>query len=231
MEKSIQELMGELTDRLIIHIEGNEEICPTCHGLRFIFKQEGDRGYIANCLDCYNGKVYICKFCGKKNKTDYCDCKEARAERDKEFNLRENKKDLERFQKAKKINFNDYNGFLFIPDNNERVYTVDEVYDWLCDRIKYDKLSDEDLPEFLWGASSEPVFGVNLEDIIYDKCEEGYEDMDSCLNFNSESFKKAQEYIDKWYKEQGNAVNIYYENYNIAVLLKDVIKEIREKIE
>ena len=49
MDKSTQELMNELTNKLIIPLQDNEEICPTCHGLRFVFKQEGDKGYIESC--------------------------------------------------------------------------------------------------------------------------------------------------------------------------------------
>lgn len=230
MEESTQNLINELANRLIIPLQDNEEICPTCHGLRFVFKQEGDKGYIESCSDCYNGKVYRCKHCGKYNKTNYCNCDKAREESHLEFNKKQREKEQKMFEKARKIKFNDYNGYLFIPDYEDRVYNGDEVYDWLCDKIKYNKLSDEELPSYLWSTSPEPVFDVNLEDIIHDKCEDGYEDMDSFLNTNDEDFKLSQKYLDKWYKKQGDAVNTYYENYDIAVLLADVVVEIRDRI-
>ena len=82
----------------------------------------------------------------------------------------------------------------------------------------------------MWSTSPEPVFDIDLEDILHDKCEEGYEDMDSFLNTDDKDFKLAQKHIDIWYKKQGDTVNTYYENYNVAVLLDDVITEIRYRI-
>ena len=37
---------------------------------------EGERAYIESCRRCYTGKLNVCEFCGKLNKTS-CDCKEA----------------------------------------------------------------------------------------------------------------------------------------------------------
>ncbi|MFC0903911.1 hypothetical protein ACFHWD_04295 [Clostridium sp. MT-14] len=230
MEKSTQKLIDELTNKLIISLNDNEALCPTCKGLRFILEQRGKQAYIESCPDCYNGKVYVCKHCGKHNKSNYCNCDGARKERNAEFNKKQQEKEQKLFGKAKKIKFNDYNGYFFIPDYEGRVYDGDAVYDWLCDKIKYDKLSNEELPSYLWSTSPEPVFDMDLKDILYDKCEEGYEDMDSFLNTDDEDFKLAQQHLDKWYKKQGDAVNTYYENYDIAILLDDVITEIKYRI-
>ncbi|MDV3428421.1 MAG: hypothetical protein LIR50_15605 [Bacillota bacterium] len=230
MGESTQELMNELTNKLIIPLHDNEILCPTCKGLRFVLEQRGKQAYIESCSNCYNGKVYVCKYCGKHNQTNYCNCDKAREERHKEFILKEIKKDLERFKKAKKIKFNDYNGYFFIPDYEGRVYDSDEVYDWLYNKIKYDKLSNEELPTYLWSTSPEPVFNIDLEDILHDKCEEGYEDMESFLNTDDKDFKLAQKHIDIWYKKQGDAVNTYCEDYNVAILLDDAITEIRYRI-
>lgn len=227
--KTTQELMNETTDRLIIPLEDNEVVCPTCRGLRMIYKQVGDKGYIETCKDCYNGKLYVCEHCGKQNKTDHCDCRDAQHERDVEFNLKQSKKEQQLFEKAKKVKFNDYNGY-FILDGDEHIKDSDEIYDWLYDEIRYEHANDEDLPKYLWAASPEPVFSLDLQDIIYDKCEDGYEDMYSHLDMNSEDLQKAQEYLDKWYKKQGDSVNTYSEDNTVAVLLDNVIKEIREEI-
>lgn len=228
--KTTPELFNELTDRLIIPLEDNEIACPTCKGLRLIYKQKNNKeGDIISCPDCYTGKLYVCKYCGKANKTDHCDCKKAQEERDNEFRIKESKKELELFNNAKKINFNDYNGYFLIDD--EYVEDADDVYERLYNKIKYDKLSDEDLPTYLWSTKPEPVFNLDLEDILYEKCEEGYEDMESHLDTNDDDFIAAQEHLDKWYKKQGDSVNIYYEDHSTAVLLDDVIKEIKERIE
>lgn len=230
MGESTQELMNELTNKLIIPLHDNEILCPTCKGLRFVLEQRGKQAYIESCSNCYNGKVYVCKYCGKHNQTNYCNCDKATEERHKEFDKKQQEKEHKLFKKAKKIKFNDYNGYFFIPNYEGHVYDGDEVYDWLYNKIKYDKLSNEELPSYLWSTLPEPVFEVNLEDIIYDKCEDGYEDMNSFLNTDDKDFKLAQQHLDKWYKKQGDAVNTYYENYNVAILLDDAITEIRYRI-
>lgn len=230
-KKTTQELFSQLQDRLILPLEGNEITCPICKGLRMILKQNNENeGHIENCHDCYNGKLYVCKYCGKANKTDHCDCKEAQEERDNEFKIKLAIKEQELFKKSKKIKFDDYDGY-FILDDDEHVKDIDDVYNRLYDKIKYEHATDEDLPRYLWATSSEPVFDLNIYDIILDKTEDGYDDMYSYLDMdNSEDLERAQEYLDEWYKKQGDCINTYYEDNTTAVLLNDVIKEIREKI-
>lgn len=228
-KKSIQELMNELTSRLIIPLESNEIICPTCKGLKLLYRQINNESYIEYCGDCHNGKLYVCKHCGKQNKTDYCKCKEAQEERNKEFENKESEKEKDLFKKAKKVKFDDYEGH-FIINEEEHIKDADDVYNWLYDMIKYEKLTDEDLPKFLWATVAEPVFTLDLQDIIQNECEDGYDDMTSHLNMNDEDLQNAQNYLDKWYKKQGDSVNIYNENYKIAILLDDLIKKIRGNI-
>lgn len=228
--KTTPELMKELQNRIIIPLEENEIQCPTCKGLRFVYKQKNDKeGYIESCKDCYNGKLYVCKYCGKTNKTDYCDCNEAEEERKEKFNTEVYGKEQKLFEKANKVKFKDYNG-RFILDGDAYVKDSDDVYDWLYDKIVYDKLTDEELPKFLWGTQSQPAFSLDIRDIISDKTEDGYEDMYSNLDTDDENLDKAQEYLDKWYEKQGDRINVYYEDHKVAVLLDDVIKELREGI-
>lgn len=227
--KSTQELFNELTDRLIIPLKDNEIVCPTCKGLRFTYKQTNDKeGYIQTCSSCYNGKLYVCKHCGKSNKTDHCNCDKSNNERNIKFNQEQAKKEQVAFTKATKIKFKDYDGYFMLDD--ERVKSYDEIYDWLYDKIKYENLSDEELPKFLWGTKAESVFDLDIYDIILNKCEDGYEDMYSCLDTEDSDLEMAQVYLDNWYKRQGDSVNVYYEDYSVAVLLDDLIKEIREDI-
>lgn len=229
-EKSTQELFNELTSKLIIPLEDNETICPICRGLRLIYKQTNDKeGYVQTCSGCYNGKLYVCKHCGKPNKTDWCSCNKAQKERDEKFNQEQSKKEQDAFAKARKIKFADYNG-KFILNENDFVKDSDDVYEWLYDLIKYENVSDEELPKFLWATKSEPVFDLDIYDIILNKCEDGYDDMYSCLDTGDIDLVKAQEYLDKWYKKQGDSVNVYYEDYDVAVLLDDIIREIGEEI-
>jgi len=172
----------------------------------------------------------VCQYCGKANKTNHCDCKEFQENRRKQLDKIQQEKELELFDKAKKIKFKDYDG-KFILNEGDFVKDSDDVEEWIYDKIVYDKLSDEELPKYLWGTQTELVFDLHIRDVISDKCEDGYDDMYNCLNTNDEDLDKAQEYLDKWYKKQGDNINIYYENHSVAVLLDDLIKEIRNGIE
>lgn len=227
--KTTQELFDEITDRLILSLKDNEIPCPTCRGLRFIYRQNGSHGCVEGCGDCYNGKQYVCKYCGKSNKTDYCECKDAEKERRIQENKERNEEEQKLLKKAKKIKFEDYKG-KFILDDSSFVTDADGVWEWLHEKIQYEGVTDEQLPKYLWGTCPEPVFDLNLCEIIEDKCENGYEDMYSYLNVDDEDLDKAQEHLDKWYEKQGDSVNIYYQDATIAVLLDDLIKEIRKEV-
>lgn len=229
-ERTTQELFTELTSKLIIKLEDNEILCPTCKGLRFTYRQQGENGYISNCTDCYNGKVYKCKYCGKTNKTDRCECKEAYKERNDIFNAKEQAKEKELFEKAKKVKFADYEG-KFLLSGSDFVECSDSVYEWLYDKVIDEGITYEDLPKYLWSTKAESVFSLDIDDIIQNECESGYEDMYSCLDTNDENLTKAQEYLNKWCENQGDSLNIYYEDYSIAVLLDDLIEELKRDIE
>lgn len=219
MELTVQELFNQIQKKLIIKLKDNEKICPICKGLRFTYKQEGEHGYINSCTDCYNGKVYECKYCGKLNKTDWCDCEGANNERIKQ----EQQKELERFNKANKIKYKDYNGkFIW----NNRVIDIEEVRDNLYYMIK----NKEETPNYLYAIDTEPVFSrIDLEEIVREKCEDGYEDMETYLYFN-DTFNEAQKLLDKWIEEQGETLDCYYEDYKIVVLLDDLIEDIKNDI-
>lgn len=64
MEKvTTRELYSQLQDRLIIELGENEILCPECKGLRFIFIERNEKGYIQSC-NCHTGKLYVCKHWG-----------------------------------------------------------------------------------------------------------------------------------------------------------------------
>ncbi|GCD12890.1 hypothetical protein [Clostridium tagluense] len=228
-EMSTQELFDKITEKIIIKLEEGEITCPNCKGLKMIYTQKGEQGLVHTCSECYTGKVFVCEYCGELNKTDLCQCVEAREKRQSIRNDEELKKKQIKFYTAKRIKFADYEG-KFLTEDIEFIQDSDEIYGRLYDQIKYDKLTDEELPNFLWGTRPEPVFNLDITEIICSKCEDGYEDMNSCLDMDSDDLSKAQAYLDKWYRAQGDSLNIYYEDFKVVVLLEDLIKEIRDDI-
>jgi hypothetical protein len=226
MEKlTTRELYNQLQERIIINLNDNEIICPECKALRFIFVERNGSGYIESCSNCYNGKLYVCKHCGKSNKTDHCQCKESNEERHNDFRIKQTQKELEAYQKAEKISYKDYNGY-YILSEEEHLKEHDDLEEWI-----YEKLVDgEVVPEFLWAVEGFPHASIDLKDVISDKCEDGYEDMYSHLDTNSPLLVQAQELINQWEKEQGDRLCVFNETYEKAVIIKDLVEKIREEI-
>jgi len=225
---SMEELMSDLTDRLKLTVDSNEKLCPVCHGLRFIYTKNnnGDGGYIRNCRNCNSGKVYVCKHCGVENKSDYCNCEKSTKERDNAHKAKESKIRQERYEKANKVKFKDYKGYFF-NDSEDGMIDSDEFEDNLYYKIK-DK---EDYPTWVFGTTPEKCFSVDIRDIISNECADvGYDDMSSCIDMGSELLTQAQDLINKWEELEGDRLNVYYTDYNTAIELDELIKEIKKQI-
>ena len=220
-----RELYTQLQERLVIELKENEILCPECKGLRFLLVERGEKGYIESCKHCHTGKQYVCNYCGKGNKTDHCECKEARQERRDKFDLEESRKAEAAYQKAEKINYKDYDGYFLLP-HSERLQEIDDVRGWI-----YGKLANgKDIPEYLWAVEGETHFSIDLQDVISEKCEDGYEDMYNNLSTGSPLITQAQELISQWEKEQGDSLCVFTETYKKAVIIKDLIAEIEAEI-
>ena len=222
---STRELFNQIKERLIIDLKENETVCPACKGMRFILIEEGSNSYIGQCGNCYDGKVYVCKHCGEGNKTSHCDCKGSREERELEFNKKQTQKEMEALEKAEKVSYKDYDGY-YILEAGSKVNDIEDVEDWIRDKLEYGEI----VPDYLWAVEGEPVFSIDLLDIIYNNCEDGYEEMYECLDTQSQLLHETQKLIDKWEEEQGGSLNSYYKTYKKAVIIKDLVDKIRNEI-
>ena len=224
-DATTKELMTQLQDKLIIKLEENEILCPECKGLTFVLKLDslGEHGHIKRCQRCHTGKLEVCKHCGIGNKS-MCQCKGAGAERREKNQAEQAIKDSEAYQKAEKIHYKDYTGH-FILSDSERLKDIDDVSDWISDML-YDGQDIEDMPEYLWAVEGERQFSLDLKDIIYDKCEDGYEEMYSNLDTESPLLSQAQKLINQWQEEQGESLCVFSETYKKAVMIKDLVTEI-----
>ncbi|MDA8224269.1 MAG: hypothetical protein M0Z35_21745 [Desulfitobacterium hafniense] len=226
MEKvTTRELYSQLQDRLVIKLKESEILCPECKGLRFILVDRDDKGYIESCNHCYAGRQYVCKHCQKGNKTDHCECKEARQEKSNNFSLKQAQKDFEAYQKAEKVNYKEYDGYFILP-TSERLQQIEDVGEWIHDKL----VNGEEVPEYLWAVEGETHFSIDLKDVISEKCEDGYEDMYSNLSTGSPLITQAQELISQWEKEQGESLYLFSETHKKAVIIKDLIAEVEAEI-
>lgn len=105
---------GVIEYNLTKELAENEIICPTCKGFGlmvyenpFYLKDEQANKFdkhvvesLGYCPDCYNGKVKVCPYCGRKlKKNSPCDCQGAK----KEFLKEIERRDIERWRNVKKI--------------------------------------------------------------------------------------------------------------------------------
>jgi hypothetical protein len=220
-----QELFAHLQDRLVLDLKENEIACPKCKGLRMFYIQNGDKGHIETCRNCHTGKLYVCKHCGKANNTDHCDCKEAVEERNNKWKLEQAQKDFEHYQKAEKISYKDYDGYYFIEED-ERLKDQDDLEVWIEEKL----IDGEEVPEYLWAVEENYRVSIDLQEVISEKCEDGYEDMFSCLDTEDILLSQAQNLINQWEKEQGDSLCTYSETYDKAVIIKDLVDKIANQI-
>jgi hypothetical protein len=219
-----RELYAQLQKKIIMDLDDNEILCTECKGLRFVLIERNGKGYIESCRRCYTGKLTVCKHCGKGNKS-WCDCKDAQDESN-DFRIKQAQKDLEAYQKAEKIHYKDYDG-KFILSYSDYIKDIDDVAEWI-----YDLLTEgEEPPEYLWALESHQHFSIDLKDVISDKCEDVYDEMYSHLDTGSPLLSEAQELINQWEQEQGESLHVFNETYKKAVIIKDLIEEVRKEIQ
>lgn len=212
-----EELINLFPDATTRTKEDTNEWCPKCKGVGLI--NEGN--YVVGCRVC-SGKGFIenCK-CG--NKIDHYGYSLCSVCRQKEWDEKCKAQDKERFEKASQINFDDYEG-LFLW--NDRAINKEDLEDELYSLI-YD---GEEPPTYIWATKKEKVFtDIDLKEIIGDKCEDGYEDMDSNFDYKDEDFIKAQELLNCWLGKHDSVTDVYYEDYRTVVLLDKVIEDIRKQ--
>ena len=219
---STKDLYAQLQERIILHLEENEVPCLECKGLRFNYVADNEKeAHIETCRGCYTGKLTVCKYCGKACKS-WCDCRESQDARHNQWRAEQKQKELALYEKAEKISWKDYDGY-FLFDGCEYLKTADDLEDWIYDRI----MEEEDVPDFLWSTKGTQYINIDLNDVIYNACEDGYEDMYDYLSTKSPLIAQAQELINQWQKEQGDNLNIYNANYKQAIIIKDLVDKIR----
>lgn len=211
-----EELFNLFPESTVRIKKDHDKWCPRCGGVGLV-KMEN---YIMNCPECSGSgieKEHLCKCGNKIDKYYYSICEECRAKAVEQ-------KELQRFEKAEKINFKDYEGmFLW----NDQVLDKYELEESINDMLE----NKEELPTFLYATTKELVFkGIDLKDVIYDYCEDGYEDMYSYMDLKSEKLKQAQDLLNEWVKDQYNNLYMYNEDYSRVVLLDELINKCLEEV-
>ena len=95
-----KQLFEELKTKLILDLQEGEIACPTCSGLRMNLVERDEKHFIEQCRDCHTGKLFVCEYCGKHNKSS-CDCVGYR----QEIMNKNYTKEIEKINKATVVKF------------------------------------------------------------------------------------------------------------------------------
>ena len=214
-------------------LQEHEIICPHCGGTGlqidnnpFGLRKEGERPDYGNlfphkkqtivgCRHCYNGVQSKCLHCNKIfEKQEYrCDCEKSKQERDQ----KQYEKDLEIWNKAKKITFeqalNDYT--LVYIENYEKYLAPEEIQEYLDDKefdnepIQRDKI-------WIYGTSVMDM-SIDASDVIENACSDLHEEAES--NISNKDRETLQKFLDLWCENNKQGTTTYYADYKIGILL------------
>lgn len=198
---STKELFKQIHDAIILDLKEDEIPCPKCKGLRFYYVEKNGKGYIETCRECHTGKLYICKYCEKPNKSDFCNCKIAQEKRYA-------KRDINHYEKAEKLTPKQYDGWVYsdgLGYNEGYFDSTDALLEWCEDE-------EVEVPEFAFCCTEERHL-LDIDSAIESMLEEAYEDARDYLKDEQELY----DFVKKWNAKQ-NIIS-YYPDYKRVVVL------------
>ena len=210
-------------------LQKHEVICSHCGGtglqvdnnpfglkgenskIHFPYKQQT----IVGCRHCYNGVQQKCLHCDKIfERQEYrCDCEKSKQERGQ----KQYEKDLEIWNKAKKITFeqalNDYT--LVYIENYDKYLAPEEVQEYLDDK-EFDNEPIQRNNIWIYGTSAIDM-SIDASDIIENACSDLHEEAEN--NISRQGMEELQTFLDQWCEKYGAGTTTYYADYKVGILL------------
>lgn len=208
-------------------LNDNEEICPVCHGLGLIIRNNVyglsndpnrmvmfpyKHQSVSFCDNCYNGVIRRCKYCGENKTRGYHNCDGTR----QEFQEEQDKKEIHTMELARKIQYDSDEAknmkMLFsesYPYNEGYFSDWDDYFNAWYD--SNDHSSDNIRPEYVYGTY-EMGLKIDIENAIEDACS----DLHESARDNISGIDKLQEIVDDWCSEQSGCVT-YFQDQKVAV--------------
>lgn len=181
---------------------GSEEVVAIYCGKCGIVYRMTERESAEQCC-----KPSLCKKCGKEARVYRTICDEC-------YKVEIEAKEQARFEKAEKIQFNDYDvGALFCDGlgNDGYVYDV---------RLELEDMEPKDRPRWMWACTEVRIPKPDAVDVIERMTYDTFEDAENRFDLDG-----LQRVLDEWYAKQESV--IYYEaDERKAVLLDSVLAEI-----
>ena len=209
-------LFPDVTTRIL---KENSKWCDKCNGVGLV-----KNGYFIETCDKCHGKGYI-ELCdngdGNNRFNHYTICRDCKEKEWKETLLT---KEQERFEKAKKIKFSEYDGKFF--SDSDIIIDADDFTEELY--LKY--CDGEDIKNYVYATISYNNIDIDIYEIVCNCCEDdGYEDQYSFLD--TKGLQEIQNKIDEWIEQQGECALIYQEDYATVILLDELIETFKEEME
>lgn len=202
-----QELFEQIQEKIILDLKEGEIRCPKCKGLRFYYIEENGKAHIEVCRECHTGKLYICKHCQRPNRTDYCNCKEAREARNKVA-------DDAHFEKAEKLTPEQYGGWVYV----DGLGFNEGYFDSVNALIEHCEDEGIEVPDWAY-CCIEVNHELDIYSAIENMLDDAFEDARDCLVDENELY----DFVAKWNSKQ--TVKSYYPDYKKAVLLQIEMEE------
>ena len=199
-----KELFEQIQHKIILDLKEGEIPCHKCKGLRFYYVEENGKGYIETCRECHTGKLYICKWCDKPNKSDYCNC-------DTASRIRTYKAMDAHYEKAKRLLPEQYEGWIYAEGlgyNEGYFESVDTL-------IEYCEDEGIDVPDWVY-CCEETSHTLDIDSAIDSMLDEAFEGARDHLKDEKELY----DFVDKWNAKQ--SIISYYPDYKRVVVLKGV---------
>ena len=208
----IENIVGKKIELMPVTLKDNQVYCSFCGGIGWVLK---DNKWIEKCTHCVSGAIDICPICKTPYETRYihhCKNPNCKIAEEKSRLLEESRKEIDRLNKANKIEDKDvFNKYTMLYSNT---YPYNEGYfaDWDSFFDAWEG-EEENRPKYVWATTSIEL-SMDGYSIITSACEELWE---GALNsISSKDIVEFEEFIQNWCKKQ-TGTTTYYVNYNTAV--------------
>lgn len=226
--KTQEEVKRLLPETLEKNLKENEDICPICHGLGIIKRNQPfgiseynkplewyENEYFTWCPNCYFGVIKLCEFCGKPltKGSKVCNCEGYKEHEQKVLEM----KQQEMIIKAREVGTEEVD--CVYDEKSEQYFFdlesfVDEYKELYFDSVEEGKVqSFEDffetvVPKVLWVCPSIEI-NINANSIIEDACEELHEDAADYIGYDDK--KELQDFLNYWCEKQVGTTTYYSE--------------------
>lgn len=216
-------------------LQENEEICPKCGGTGLQVNDhpyglKSERGQhnemfpykkqtIVGCSHCYSGVQKKCQHCQQlMGRTSQCKCDGYR----NESNRKLFEKDMERWNKAKKITFQeslDQGIEYFYIDSWDEYHDLDSLHDKINDLLEDmdEDFTIDDIKDLRVYTTYIESISLSADSILERACENLHDE--ACERISQSKFDELQDLLNEFVKGIESDTKTYHADWKVAVVL------------